>query len=42
VDEDLLQRFGVSETFFDVKRENRYYYCIEYASNNSFLSGYNI
>ncbi|MDR2640631.1 MAG: hypothetical protein LBC61_04930 [Candidatus Peribacteria bacterium] len=28
VDEDLLQRYSVVESFFDVKKDNKYYYCI--------------
>lgn len=37
---DLINKYEVSNIFFDVNKTNKYYYCIADSSNESFISWY--
>ncbi|MDD2871425.1 MAG: PKD domain-containing protein [Candidatus Gracilibacteria bacterium] len=37
---DLINKYEVSNIFFDVNKTNKYYYCIADSSNESYISGY--
>ena len=37
---DLLERFKNSQVFFDISKQNKYFYCVEEANYNWFVTGY--
>jgi len=37
---ELINKFENTQTFFDINKTNKYFYCIESAADDRFVSGY--
>ncbi|MDR2411550.1 MAG: hypothetical protein LBD88_03055 [Candidatus Peribacteria bacterium] len=40
VDYDLIEKYSESLSFFDINKNNKYYYCIADAENKGYVVGY--
>jgi hypothetical protein len=37
---DLIEKYNNSQVFYDINKSNKYFYCVENANENLYVTGY--